>query len=104
MPIAPPCLNSNTAFFNEFASRAAVILSWLMMVALLFSHDVFVSKSAAMGVFTVFKVIAVVGSIWLLFEFVEAFQGRTSFKNPLIDTFLIFPMFGFWLLVVATTM
>jgi hypothetical protein len=47
-----------------------------------------------MGVFTAFKVIAVVGSIWVLFEFVEAFHGRTSCKNPLIDAFLTRPTYG----------
>jgi hypothetical protein len=56
-----------------------------------------------MEVFTAFKVIAVVGSIWVLFEFVEAFLGRTSFKNPLIDAFLTVPMFGFWFLVSVST-
>lgn len=82
-------------------SRTTVILSWLTIVATLLSRDV--SKSAAMGVFTAFKAIAVIGSVWLVFEFVEAFLGRTSFKNPLIDAILTLPMFGFWLLVSVST-
>jgi len=69
---------------------------------MLLSHGV--PKSAGVKIFTVFKVIAMVGSIWLLFEFIEAFQGRTSFRNPLIDAFLTLPMFGFWFLVLASTM
>jgi hypothetical protein len=76
----------------RFVSRTVVIVSWLTIVAISLLHDV--PKSAAMGVFTAFKVIAVVGSIWVLFEFVEAFHGRTSCKNPLIDAFLTRPTYG----------
>ena len=78
-----------------------MILSWLAIVITLLSGGL--PKSAAMEVFTAFKVIAVVGSIWVLFEFVEAFLGRTSFKKKLIDAFLTVPMFGFWFLVSVST-
>jgi hypothetical protein len=56
-----------------------------------------------MGVFSAFKVIAVIGSVWVLFEFVEAFWGRTTFKNPVMDTLFTLTMFGFWFLVLVST-
>jgi hypothetical protein len=82
-------------------SRTALVLSWLTIVTVSLSRGV--PKSVALGVLEAFKVSALLGSIWVLFEFVEASLGRTSFKNPLIDALLTLPMFGFWFLVFVHT-
>ena len=46
-------------------------MGWVAIVTILLSRDV--PKSTTMGVFGAFKVVAVIGSVWVLFEFVEAF-------------------------------
>ena len=82
-------------------SRILVVINWLVVVVILFSHGI--PKSVAVGVFDVFRITAVCATLWFLFETVEALTGRTSAKNPLIDAFLTLPMFGFWFLAWATS-
>src|SRR5882672_12591568 len=78
--------------FHEFASfRFVVASNWVVVLVILFLDGI--PKSVALGVFTVFRATAVCASLWLLFETAEAFTGRTSVKNPLIDTILTLPMF-----------
>jgi hypothetical protein len=78
-------------------SRILVIINWLAVLVILLMHGV--PRSVAMGAFNLFRGTAVCATLWLLFETVEAFTGRTSGKNPLIDAALILPVFGFWFLV-----
>jgi len=55
-----------------------------------------------MGAFTVFRVSAVLGLLWLIAETAEGFAGRTSFVRVLIDGLLTLPMFIFWFLVAVS--
>lgn len=86
----------------RIAFRTAAGMGWVAIVTILLSRDV--PKSTTMGVFGAFKVVAVIGSVWVLFEFVEAFLGRTSFKNPVIDALVTLTMFGLWFIVLAATL
>ncbi len=83
------------------SSRILVVINWLVVVVILLSHGI--PKSVAVGVFHVFRITAVFATLWFLFATVEAFTGRTSAKNLLIDAFLTLPMFGFWFLAWASS-
>jgi hypothetical protein len=82
-------------------SRAVVVSNWAVVLAMLVLNRI--PKPVALAAFTVFRVTAVCATLWLLFETAEAFTGRTSIKNPLIDAILILPMFGFWFLAWASS-
>src|SRR5882672_6364982 len=97
MPSLQQSQSSSIAFSDEFASfRFVVASNWVVVLVIVFLDGI--PKSVALGVFAVFRATAVCASLWLLFETAEAFTGRTSVKNPLIDTILTLPMFGFWFL------
>jgi len=100
-------VTTNLDFENRFLQRlrlvfrAAVILSWLAMLALLPLHGV--PKPLAVGAFTVFRGTAVCAALWLIVEMGEAITKRTRTLNPVIDAILTLPMFGFWFLIRAST-
>ena len=81
--------------------RGFVIFNWLLVLVLVFTHEV--PKSVGLGVFTLFRATAICATVWFVFESIEALAGRTSAKNPLIDAILTLPMFGFWLLALASS-
>jgi hypothetical protein len=81
--------------------RAAVILSWLSILLIWPLHQI--PQSVAHSAFTFFRIIAGVGTLWLIAETAEAAAGRTSFSNVAIDALLTLPMFVFWLLVFVSS-
>jgi hypothetical protein len=85
----------------SLVARAVVVLNWITILAILFANGV--SKNIAIGAFTLFRITAVLATIWLIAEVAEGFAGRTSFVNVLVDGLLTLPMFAFWLLVVVST-
>ncbi len=85
----------------SLVARLVVVLNWITILSMLFAHGV--PKNIALGAFTVFRITAILATIWLTAEIAEGFAGRTSFVNVLIDGLLTLPMFAFWFLVVAST-
>ena len=85
----------------SFVVRILVTLNWAAVLSILAIHDV--SKTVALGAFTVFKITAVVGTLWLVAEFAEVFAGRIRLVEIIWDSMLIMPMFAFWFLVAAST-
>jgi hypothetical protein len=85
----------------SLVARAVVVLNWITILAILFANGV--PKNIALGAFTLFRITAVLATIWLIAEIAEGFAGRTSFVNVLIDGLLTLPMFAFWLLIVVST-
>jgi hypothetical protein len=85
----------------SFVARAVVVLNWITILAILFANGV--PKNIALVAFTLFRITAVLATIWLIAEAAEGFAGRTSFVNVLIDGLLTLPMFAFWLLIVVST-
>jgi len=81
--------------------RAVVILTWLSILIIWPLHQI--PQSVAHGVFTFFRIIAGVATLWLIAETAEAIAGRTSFGNVGIDALLILSMYFFWLLVVVSS-
>jgi hypothetical protein len=82
-------------------SRFVVISNWAAVLFILSLDGI--PKSVTLGAFTVFRLTAVCATLWFLFETAEAFTGRTSVKNPVIDALLTLPMFGFWFLAWASS-
>jgi hypothetical protein len=78
--------------------RIFIALNWLVILSILFLHRV--SRSLALGAFTVFRDTAVCASLWLIFETVK---GHTAARNLLIDAMVILPMLAFLLYVAAAT-
>jgi hypothetical protein len=85
----------------SLVARLVVILNWITILAILFAHEV--PKNIALSAFTVFRITAVLATLWLIAEVAEGFAGRTSFVRVLIDGLLTLPMFVFWFLVAANT-
>ena len=85
----------------SLVARAVVVLNWITILAILFANGV--PKYIALGAFTLFRITAVLATIWLIAEVAEGFAGRTSFVNVLIDGLLTLPMFAFWLVIVVST-
>ena len=85
----------------SLVARIVVVLNWITVLSILFAHGV--PKNIALGAFTVFRITAILATLWLIAEVAEGFAGRTSFVRVLIDSLLTLPMFAFWLLVAAST-
>lgn len=85
----------------SLVARVVVILNWITILAILVAHGV--PKNISLGAFTVFRVTAVLATLWLIAEAAEGFAGRTSLVRVLIDGLLTLPMFAFWFLVAAST-
>ena len=85
----------------SLVARLVVVLNWITILTIQFAHSV--PKNIALGAFTVFRITAVLATIWLIAEAAEGYAGRTSFVNVLIDGLLTLPMFAFWFLVVVST-
>jgi hypothetical protein len=83
-------------------ARTVVLLNWVTILAILAARGV--PKNVALGAFTVFRITAILGTLWLIAEIAEGFAGRTSFGTVLLDGFLTMPMFAFWFLVAASTL
>lgn len=83
-------------------ARTVVLLNWVTILAILAARGV--PKNVALGAFTVFRITAILGTLWLIAEIAEGFAGRTSFVTVLLDGFLTMPMFAFWFLVAASTL
>jgi hypothetical protein len=83
------------------AFRAAVILNWLAVLAILFFRGT--PKPVAMIAFTAFRLTAICSTVWLLFEIAEVIAKRTRRLNPFVDAILTLPMYGFWFLAWAST-
>ena len=85
----------------SLVARLVVVLNWITILAILFAHGV--PKNIALSAFTVFRITAVLATLWLIAEVAEGFAGRTSFVRVLIDGLLTLPMFVFWLWVYVST-
>jgi hypothetical protein len=85
----------------SLAMRIVVGLDWIAILTILSVHRV--PKNIALGAFVVFRITAVLATLWLIAELAEGFRGRTSFVRVLVDDLLILPMFAFWFLVAAST-
>ena len=75
--------------------RVCVACSWLAIFITLLLPGV--HPSIARGVFTFFRIVAIIATLWLVGEFAEAASDRISFRSPFIDAMLTLPMFIFWL-------
>jgi hypothetical protein len=84
------------------SARIVVVLNWITILTILASHGVL--ENIALGAFTIFRITAILATIWLIAEIAEGFAGRAGFVQVLIDGLLILPMFVFWFLVTATTL
>ena len=82
-------------------ARTVVVLNWITILAILVAHGV--PKNVALGAFTVFRITAVLATLWLIAEIAEGCAGRASFVTVLIDGLLTLPMFAFWFLVAVST-
>ena len=85
----------------SLVARLVVVLNWITILSILFAHGV--PKNIALAAFTIFRISAVLATLWLIAEAAEGFAGRTSFVGVFIDGLLTLPMFAFWLLVAAST-
>jgi hypothetical protein len=85
----------------SFVARLVVVLNWITILAILFARGV--PKIIALSAFTVFRITAVLATLWLIAEVAEGFAGRTSFVHVLVDGLSTLPMFAFWFLVAAST-
>ena len=85
----------------SLVARIVVVLNWITVLSILFAPGV--PKNIALGAFTVFRITAILATLWVIAEAAEGFAGRTSFVRVLIDSLLTLPMFAFWLLVAAST-
>ncbi len=78
-----------------------VILNWVTIFTVLAVHGV--PKNIALGAFTIFRITAVLATLWMITEVAEGFAGQTSFVPVLINSLLTLPMFAFWFWVVASS-
>ena len=85
----------------SLVARLVVVLNWITILSILFAHRV--PKNIALGAFTVFRITAILATVWLIEEIAEGFTGRTSFVSVFIDGLLTLPMFAVWFLVVGST-
>jgi hypothetical protein len=81
--------------------RVCVACSWLAIFITLLLPGV--HPGIARGVFTFFRIVAIIATLWLVGEFAEAASDRISFRSPFIDAMLTLPMFIFWLWVYVVT-
>ena len=104
MSIMPAAESSEGRFVRHISliARTVVLLNWVTISAILAARGV--PKSVALGAFTVFRITAVLATLWLIAEIVKGFAGRTSFVTVLLDGFLTLPMFAFWFLVAASSL
>src|SRR5262249_45609270 len=74
--------------------RIAVASAWIAILVTLISKRL--PHSVSMAAFEYFRIVSVLGALWLVAEGAEAIAGRTSFKQVAIDASLIVLMFLFW--------
>jgi len=81
--------------------RTVVALNWATVLSILAIHNV--PRNLALDAFTVFKITAILGTLWLVVEIAEGFTGRIRIFSVIVDCVLVLLMFGFWFLVAAAT-
>jgi len=85
----------------RWAARGIIGLNWLAVtLALVLSG---VTRPQALFVFAVFRVCAVLGIGYFLYEFGLVVRKRATAEELMADGFLVLSMFVFWLIVLAVT-
>ena len=81
--------------------RGGVISGWLAILITLSLRGV--HPHLAQGIFSYFRIVAILATLWLIAGTVEALSGRASFRSVAIDALLTLPMFAFWFLVFVSS-
>jgi hypothetical protein len=56
------------------------------------------SSASAQGIFSYFRIVAILATLWLIAETAEALLSRAGFRSVAIDALLTLPMLDFWFL------
>jgi hypothetical protein len=87
----------------RLAFRLTVVVTWLLIIAVIWFLPRVGTKSASMAVFWWFRAVAVFGAIYLAYEVGQASDKRVGVGGLILDAALVVPMFLFWFAVMAAT-
>jgi len=83
--------------------RAIVVFAWILILALLRFWPGTGTRAVPMGAFWLFRTVAVVGVVCLIYEIGQVIARRIEVEGVILDAILVLPMFLFWFLVAAAT-
>lgn len=76
--------------------RMVVVATWLVIIAVVWFFPRTLPKAVPMAAFWWFRAIAVLGSVYLLYEVGQVTEKRVSVGGLILDAVLVLPMFLFW--------
>jgi hypothetical protein len=76
--------------------RMIVVVTWLLVVVVVWLFPRTMSKAAPIAVFWWFRVIAVLGFAYLLYEVGQATEKRVGVGGLILDAVLVLPMYLLW--------
>jgi len=84
-----------------WTARGIIALNWLAILLVFAVPGV--ARSHALIVFGVFRVCAILGLVYLVYECILVSRERATAGGTVADVFLVLPMFLFWFIVRAAT-
>ena len=95
--------SAGTLFWWRLGFRLTVVVTWLLVVGVVWFSPRTWPKAVPMAAFWWFRAIAILGVVHLLYEVNQVSEKRLSVGDVVLDALLVLPMFCFWFIAWAAS-